>query len=116
MAETPLAPDLVERDFSASGPDQLWVADITYIPTWTGWLYLAVVVDAWSRRVVGWAMAAHLRNELVESALSMAVQQRHPEKVIHHSDQGSQDIALSFGKRCLAAMIAPVHGLCWGLL
>jgi len=62
------APDLVERAFIADRPDQLWVADITYIPTWSGWLYLAVVLDVWSRRVVGWAMADHLRTELVVDA------------------------------------------------
>ena len=84
------APDLVDRDFGATGPDQLWVADITYIPTWAGFLYLAVVLDAWSRRVVGWAMATHLRTELVLDALNMALWQRRPEAVIHHSDQGSQ--------------------------
>ena len=84
------APDLVERDFSADGPDQLWVADITYIPTWAGFLYLAVVVDAWSRRVVGWSMATHLRTELVLDALDMSTWQRRPERVIHHSDQGTQ--------------------------
>ena len=84
------APDLVERNFSADGPDQLWVADITYIPTWAGFLYLAVVVDAWSRRVVGWSMATHLRTELVLDALNMATWQRRPERVIHHSDQGTQ--------------------------
>ena len=67
------APDLVRRDFSASGPDRLWVADITYVPTWAGWLYLAVVLDVWSRRVVGWAMATHMRTELVEAALAMAL-------------------------------------------
>ena len=68
------APDLVDRDFSADGPDQLWVADITYVPTWAGWVYLAVVLDAWSRRiVVGWAMAPHMPNELVEDALAMAM-------------------------------------------
>ena len=83
------APDLVDRDFGATGPDQLWVADITYIPTWAGFLYLAVVLDAWSRRVVGWAMATHLRTELVLDALNMALWQRRPEAVIHHSDQGS---------------------------
>jgi putative transposase len=109
-SETPPAPDLVERDFSASGPDQLWVADITYIPTWAGWLYLAVVVDAWSRRVVGWSMSSHLRTELVENALVMAVGQRHPEKVIHHSDQGSQYTALAFGKRCREAGVRPSMG------
>ena len=84
------APDLVDRDFRATGPDQLWVADITYIPTWAGFLYLAVVLDVWSRRVVGWAMATHLRTELVLDALNMALWQRVPEAVIHHSDQGSQ--------------------------
>ena len=84
------APDLVERDFRADGPDQLWVADITYIPTWAGFLYLAVVIDAWSRRVVGWAMKSHLRTDLVFEALNMALWQRRPESVIHHSDQGTQ--------------------------
>ena len=84
----PLAPDLVARDFTAPGPDQLWVADITYIPTGAGFLYLAVVLDAWSRRVIGWAMETHLRTELVLAALDMAVAQRRPTDVIHHSDQG----------------------------
>ena len=70
------APDLVDRDFTATGPDQLWVADITYIPTWAGFLYLAVVMDVWSRRIVGWAMATHLRTELVLDALNMALRQR----------------------------------------
>ena len=84
------APDLVERDFTATAPDQLWVADITYVPTWAGFLYLAVVLDVWSRRVVGWAMATHLRTELVLEALDMAVEQRRPTSVIHHSDQGCQ--------------------------
>ena len=84
------APDMVRRDFSASGPDELWVADITYVPTWAGWLYLAVVLDVWSRRVVGWAMATHMRTELVEAALAMALSRRRPEGVIHHSDRGSQ--------------------------
>ena len=64
-AATRPAPDLVERNFTAAGADQLWVADITYVPTWAGFLYLAVVLDAWSRRVVGWSMAGHLRTELV---------------------------------------------------
>ena len=82
------APDLVDRDFTAAAPDRLWVADITYVPTWAGFLYLAVVLDAWSRRVVGWAMATHLRTELVLEALNMALAQRRPTEVIHHSDQG----------------------------
>ena len=84
------APDLVERDFSSEGPDRLWIADITYIPTWAGFLYLAVVLDAWSRRIVGWAMATHLRTELVLDALNMALGQRRPDDVIHHSDRGCQ--------------------------
>ncbi|MEM1095114.1 MAG: IS3 family transposase [Bacteroidota bacterium] len=83
-------PDLVERDFTADAPDQLWVADITYVPTAGGFLYLAVVLDVLSRRIVGWAMAHHLRTELVLAALNMAVEQRNPERVIHHSDRGSQ--------------------------
>jgi hypothetical protein len=84
------APDLVDRDFAAGRPDQLWVADITYVPTWSGFLYLAVVVDAYSRRVVGWSMESHLKTELVLQALNMALWQRNPESVIHHSDQGTQ--------------------------
>ena len=84
------APDLVRRTFTADGPNRLWVADITYIATWAGFLYLAVVLDAWSRRAVGWAMATHLKTELVLDALNMAVTQRRPTNVIHHSDQGCQ--------------------------
>jgi len=93
------APDLVDRQFTAPGPDRLWVADITYVPTGAGCLYLAVVLDAWSRRVVGWAMAAHLRTELVLAALDMAVAPRRPTDVIHHSDQGCQYTSLAFGGR-----------------
>jgi len=84
------APDLVDRDFAAAAPNQLWVADITFVPTASGFLYLAVVLDAWSRKVVGWSMANHLRAELVLDALEMAIGQRRPDGVIHHSDQGSQ--------------------------
>ena len=84
------APDLVDRNFTASGPDQLWVADITYVPTAAGFLYLAVVLDAWSRKIVGWSMANHLRPELVLDAMEAAVGQRRPKDVTHHSDQGSQ--------------------------
>jgi putative transposase len=97
--ETPAA-DLVQRDFTAPAPDQLWVADITYIPTWAGFLFLAIVLDAYSRRVVGWAMATHLKTDLVLDALNMALAQRKPRGVIHHSDQGSQYTALAFGHRC----------------
>jgi len=106
----PPAPDLVERDFTADRPDQLWVADITYIRTWVGFLYLAVVVDAFSRRVVGWAMANHLRTELVLDALEMAIHQRKPLSVIHHSDRGSQYTSLAFGKRCREARVRPSMG------
>jgi putative transposase len=104
------APDLVQRDFTTEAPNRLWVADITYIATWTGWLYLAVVVDAWSRKVVGWAMSTHLQTTLVTDALRMAIQQRHPEDVIHHSDQGSQYTSLAFGQRCRDAGVRPSMG------
>ena len=104
------APDLVDRDFTAAGPNRLWVADITYVPTATGFLYLAVVLDAWSRRIVGWAMANHLRAELVLDALEMAVGQGRPRDVIHHSDQGSQYTSLAFGKRCREAGVRPSMG------
>ena len=104
------APDLVDRQFTAPGPDRLWVADITYVPTWAGFLYLAVVLDAWSRRVVGWAMESHLRTELVLAALDMAVAQRRPTEVIHHSDQGCQYTSLAFGRRCREAGVRPSMG------
>jgi putative transposase len=104
------APDLVERNFAAAGPDQLWVADLTYIPTWAGFLYLAVVLDAWSRRVVGWAMATHLRTELVLDALNMAFTQRRPTAVIHHSDQGCQYTSIAFGQRCREMGVRPSMG------
>jgi putative transposase len=96
------APDLVRRDFTATEPDQLWVADLTYVPTHAGFLYLAVVIDAWSRKVVGWSMESHMRQDLVLSALSMAATQRQATGVIHHSEQGSQYTSLAFGKRCEA--------------
>ena len=105
------APDLVDRDFSAGGPDRLWVADITCVPTRAGWLYLAVVLDAWSRRIVGWSMATHMRAELVDDALWMAVRGRRPEAgVIHHSDQGSQYTSLGFGQRCREAGVIQSMG------
>jgi len=104
------APDLVERNFTASAPNCVWVADITYIPTWAGFLYLAVVLDVFSRRIVGWAMATHLRTELVLAALNMAIGQRRPAAVIHHSDQGSQYTALAFGRRCDEAGVRPSMG------
>jgi putative transposase len=100
VSEAAPAPDLVRRDFAARALDQLWVADITYVPTWMGFLYLAVVLDAHSRRVVGWAMAEHLRSELVIEAVDMATWRRRPPPgVVHHSDQGSQYTSLAFGRR-----------------
>ena len=105
------AQDLVERDFSAEAPNQLWVADITYVPTWSGFLFLAVVLDVFSRRIVGWAMARHMRAELVLEALQMALSVRRPAHgVIHHSDQGSQYTSLAFGKRCEQHGVSPSMG------
>lgn len=106
----PRIPDLVSRDFTAPAPDRLWVADITYVPTWAGFLYLAVVVDAFSRRVVGWSMANHLRTELVLEALNMALSQRRPGDVIHHSDQGCQYTSFAFGRRCREMGVRPSTG------
>lgn len=104
------APDLVNREFHAERPNQLWVADITYIPTWSGFLFLAVVLDVWSRRIVGWSMATHLRTELVLGALDMALEQRRPKEVIHHSDQGTQYTSIGFGARCRGAGVRPSMG------
>lgn len=100
------ADDLVLRNFKPSAANQLWVADIKYIPTAAGWLYLAAVVDCFSRRVVGWSMRDDLRAELVVDALEMAVARRRPGPgLVHHSDQGSQYVSLLFGQRCLEADI-----------
>jgi putative transposase len=105
------APDLVDRKFTASGPDQLWVADITYIPTLAGFLFLAVVLDVWSRKIVGWAMSARLVTQIVLDALAMAIEQRRPaEGVIHHSDQGCQYTSIECGKRCRDAGVRPSMG------
>jgi len=104
------AADLVERNFTAAAPNRLWVADISYIPTWAGFLYLAVVLDAFSRKIVGWAMATHLRTELVLAALNRALGQRRPAAVIHHSDHGCQYTAFAFGKRCSEAGVRPSMG------
>lgn len=109
-AEARPAPDLVQRAFTASRANQLWVADITYIPTGAGMLYLAVVLDVWSRRIVGWAMATHLRTRLVLAALDLAIRQRQPRGVIHHSDQGCQYTSLEFGRRCREAAVRPSMG------
>ncbi len=104
-------PDLVDRDFTAPGPDRLWVADITQLPTRSGSCYLAAVTDAWSRRVVGWSMATHMRAELVTAALDMAVIHRRPgDGLVHHSDHGAQYTSLAFGRRLRESGIAASMG------
>jgi putative transposase len=106
-----VADDLVERRFRPKGPNVLWVADVTYLRTWEGWLYLAAVQDAYSRRIVGWSMADHMRAELVVDALQMAVARRRPSPgLIHHSDQGSQYVSLAFGQAARDAGIARSMG------
>ncbi len=104
------APDLVNRRFRAEAPDQLWVADMTYIPTWSGFLYLAVVVDAFNRKVVGWSMGERMTADLVIGALNMALHTRRPDSVIHHSDQGSQYTSVAFGSRCREMGAQPSMG------
>jgi len=104
------APDLVERRFTTDAPNVLWVADITYIPTWAGFLYLAVVLDVFSRRIVGWSMSTTLHTTVVLDALSMALTIRRPRGVIHHSDQGSQYTSIEFGNRCREAGVRPSMG------
>ena len=104
------APDLVDRTFVAEQPNKLWVADITYIPTWSGFLYLAIVLDVFSRRIVGWSMSTTLATAVVLDALNMALTMRPAKGVVHHSDQGSQDTSLAFGKRCREAGVRPSMG------
>jgi putative transposase len=105
------APDLVERQFGRDAPDRLWVADITYLPTRAGFCYLAAIVDACSRRVVGWSMATHLRSELVSAALDMAITRRRPGvDLVHHSDRGTQYTSLAFGRALREAGIAASMG------
>jgi putative transposase len=109
--ETPAMPDRVQRRFTAPAPNRLWTADITAIPTQQDWLYLAVVLDVYSRRIVGWAMATHLQTTLVLQALEMALQARHPVPgLIHHSDHGCQYTSLAYGTRCVQAGILPSLG------
>jgi putative transposase len=106
-----VADDLVERQFRPAAPNVLWVADITYLRTWEGWVYLAAVQDAYSRAIVGWSLADHLRAELVVDALQMAVTRRRPAPgLIHHSDQGSQYVSLGFGQTARDAGIAVSMG------
>jgi putative transposase len=106
-----VADDLVRRDFRPAAPNVLWVADITYLRTWEGWLYLAAVQDAFSRAIVGWSMADHMRAELVVDALQMGIARRRPQPgLIHHSDQGSQFVSLAFGQAAGEAGIARSMG------
>jgi putative transposase len=105
--QAPRAVDLVDRRFYSDGPDRLWVADITYIPTRSDFLYLAMVLDVYSRRVVGRSMGTHLRTELILAALNMALTKRRPSEVIHHSDRGCQYTSYAFGKRCREAGVMP---------
>lgn len=104
------APDLVQRKFVASDINQVWVADMTYVPTWEGFLYLAVVTDVFSRKVVGWAFGVQMTSDLVIAALNMALFNRKPHGVIHHSDQGSQYTSIAFGKRCEQMNVRPSMG------
>jgi putative transposase len=104
------APDLVNRQFVAEAPNQLWVADMTYVPTWAGFLFLAIVLDVWSRRIVGWAIGETMTADLVLAALNMAITQRRPAAVIHHSDQGSQYTSVAFGQRCAKMGVRPSMG------
>lgn len=118
-AEAPAArpPDLVQRAFRPAGPDRLWVADITYVRTWEGWLYLAVILDAFSRRVVGWALADHLRTELATDALARALASRRPASgLIHHSDRGGQYLSAAYLARLAvyeARSSVGRPGTCW---
>jgi putative transposase len=104
------AQDLVQRAFTANGPNKLWVADMTYVPTWAGFIYLAIVLDVWSRRVVGWSIGERMTADLVLAAMNMALGQRKPKGVIHHSDQGSQYTSLAFGNRCAEMGVRPSMG------
>jgi putative transposase len=105
------ATDLVDRDFRPAAPNVLWVADVTYLRTGEGWLYLAAVQDAYSRAIVGWSMATHMRSTLVVDALQMALHRRRPEPgLIHHSDHGSQYVSLAFGRAAREAGIAVSMG------
>lgn len=106
-----VADDLVERQFSPGEPNVLWVADLTYLRTWEGWLYLAAVQDAYSRMIVGWSMAEHMRSELVVDALQMGLHRRKPAPgLVHHSDLGSQYVSLAFGQQARDAGIAVSMG------
>jgi putative transposase len=103
-------PDLVQRRFYAEAPNQLWVGDFTYVPTWSGFLYLAIVLDVFSRKIVGWSMQTHMRTELVLAAIDMAILTRRPISVVNHSDHGCQYTSYAYGKRCVENGLVPSMG------
>ncbi len=101
----------MKRNFTPEAPDRLWVADITYVRTWEGWLYLSFVLDTYSRRIVGWSMSNNLRTELVLDALNMAIYTRRPQPgLIHHSDRGSQYTSVEFGSKLREEGLLPSMG------
>ena len=105
------APDLVRREFAADGPNRAWFADITYVRTHQGWLYLAVVMDIWSRMIVGWSMSDRMTAELADGALRMAIARRRPKPgCVHHSDHGSQYVSLLLGRTMREAGVRPSMG------
>ena len=108
---------MLDRHFTATRPNEVWLTDITYVPTDEGWLYLAVILDLFSRKVVGWAMRDHMRTELPLAALTMAIQRRRPPPgLLHHSDRGSQFAAAEYRKALKAHGIVPSmsrKGNCW---
>jgi putative transposase len=111
-----LAPNVLQRQFAVSRPNKAWVTDITYIRTWEGWLYLAVVMDLFSRKIVGWAVAPHIRKELVLDAVLMAVRHRRPRGTVIHSDQGSQYGSDGWQRFCRTNNLVPSmsrRGNCW---
>jgi transposase InsO family protein len=106
--DLPVAPNLLARDFAAVRPDTVWLADISYLPTDEGWLYLAAIKDMATREIVGWSMADHLRAGLCVDALVMALQRcRPPEGLIHHSDRGVQPGFKGSSQRLSAPIVAP---------
>ena len=111
-----LIPDLVKRNFEVSKPNRVWVSDITYIRTWEGWLYLAIVMDLFSRKIVGWATRQTIHRDLVLDAVLKAVKERHPQETIIHSDQGSQYGSDDWRRFCLSNNLKPSmsrRGNCW---
>jgi putative transposase len=114
--ESVLVPNILQRDFDVSKPNSAWVTDITYIRTWEGWLYLAVVMDLFSRKIVGWATRPNLARELVLDAVLKAVRCRHPKRAVIHSDQGSQYGSDAWRRFCLSHHLEPSmsrRGNCW---